>query len=266
MSWFFVADAQVHKLANEYTPYPHEEEAPSSEQAGLPEETQLSEDSDSAPTKNTPVGTDPTIAHAGMTEMGTSTESYTNGAFHNDDTAPNDTPTAPAASAIDAGGAANAAGEANWEAKMSDSWVDVQPRDPAETDTGLVATPAGMTGTQSWAEDVPSEAPISAAPGTGDGFHEVHHGRDGRARGGGRGGYHGEGRGRGGRPFRGDRGGEGGGYRGRGGGYRGHRDSGEGGGRARGGRGRGGGGRGRGDGSQGVAQPVPQQGGGNSQW
>ena len=182
-----------------------------------------------------------------MTELDTSAAPYVNGiANHDNDTRANDTFSAPAPSAIDAGGAANAAGEANWEAKMSDSWVEVQPRDPAETDTGLSATPAGMTGTQSWAEDVPIETPIAAAASTGDGFHEVHHGRDGRSRG--RGGFQGEGRGRGGRPFRGDRGGEAGGYRGRGGGYRGHRDGGEGGGfRGRGGRGRGSGGRGRGD-------------------
>ena len=162
-----------------------------------------------------------------------------------------DTPTVPEASNIDAG-AANAAAEVNWDVKASastqdgpDSWVEV-PRDPAETDTGTKATPAAMTGTQSWAEDVPtepppayaapSEAPAPAANG-GDGFHEVHHGR-GRGRGDSRGGQRG-GRGRG-----GDRGSEGG-HRGGRGGFRGDRGGGEGGhrGRGRGGRGN----RGRGD-------------------
>ena len=165
-----------------------------------------------------------------------------------------DTPTVPEASNIDAG-AANAAAEINWDVKASastqdgpDSWVEV-PRDPAETDTGTRATPAAMTGTQSWAEDVPteppaayaapSEAPAPAANG-GDGFHEVHHGR-GRGRGDFRGGQRG-GRGRG-----GDRGSEGGHRNGRGG-FRGDRGGGEGGhrGRGRGGRGN----RGRGDVSQ----------------
>ena len=164
-----------------------------------------------------------------------------------------DTATVPEASKVDAG-AANAAAEIKWDVKASastqdgpDSWVEV-PRDPAETDTGTKATPAAMTGTQSWAEDVPtepppvyaapSEAPAPAANGS-DGFHEVHHGR-GRGRGDFRGGQRG-GRGRG-----GDRGSEGG-HRGGRGGFRGDRGGGEGGHR---GRGRGRGTRGRGDASQ----------------
>lgn len=165
-----------------------------------------------------------------------------------------DTPTVPEASNIDAG-AANAAAENNWDVKASastqdgpDSWVEV-PRDPAETDTGTKATPAAMTSTQSWAEDVPTEPPPAyatpseaPAPATngGDGFHEVHHGR-GRGRGDFRGGQRG-GRGRG-----GDRGSEGG-HRGGRGGFRGDRGGGEVGhrGRGRGGRGN----RGRGDASQ----------------
>ena len=135
-----------------------------------------------------------------------------------------DTPTVPEASNIDAS-AANAAAGTNWDVKASvstqdgpDSWVEV-PRDPAETDTGTKATPAAMTGTQSWAEDVPIESPpLYAAPSEahapaangGDGFHEVHHGR-GRGRGDFRGGQRGS-RGRG-----GDRGSEGGHRGGRGG-------------------------------------------------
>ena len=155
----------------------------------------------------------------------------------------------PEASNIDAG-AANTAAERNWDVKASVSsgqndWVEV-PRDPAETDTGTAATPAGMTSTQSWAEDVPSEQPPAyAQPTSGevtDGFHEVQHNRGGRGRGG-QGEHRGGHRGRG---FRGDRG-EGGG-RGRGG-FRGDRGGGDG---ERRGRGRGGfrGNRGRGDGAQ----------------
>lgn len=184
-----------------------------------------------------------------MTELDTPVEPPSADGFSNHV----DTPTVPDASNIDAG-AANAAAETNWEAKLSasgesgpDGWVEVA-RDPAETDTGTVGTPAAMTGTQSWAEEVAAEpnwatTPAETTPSapSGDGFHEVHHGR-GRGRGG-SGEYRGGGRGRG---FRGDRGGEGG-YRGRGG-FRGDRGGGEGGYR---GRGRGGfrGNRGRGEGS-----------------
>lgn len=190
------------------------------------------------------VETDPTIAHAGLTEIDNLPAATTNGDSHVE------TATVPDASNIDAG-AANAAAETNWAPELSASaesgpegWVEV-PRDPAETETGLTATPAAMNNTQSWAEDVPNEpapatAETAAVPRTmngGDGFHEVHHARGGRGRGGEhRGGWRGranfrgerEGayRGRGG--FRGDRGGEGG-YRGRGrGAFRGQRARGEG--------------------------------------
>lgn len=188
---------------------------------------------------STTIATDPTIAHATLTEMEAEGEAEpSSNPYHVD------TPTVPDASSIDAG-AANAAAETNWDVKVSagtengpDGWVEI-PRDPAETETGNQATPAALSNTQSWAEDVPSETPpaYTGTPDTptanGDGFHEVHHGR-GRGRGEPRGG------GRGGR----GRGGEG--YRGRGG-NRGDRGGGEGGHR---GRGRGRGSRGRGDGSQ----------------
>jgi len=154
-----------------------------------------------------------------------------------------DTRQVPDASGIDAG-AGNAVAKTGWDVKASgtsepNDWVEV-PRDPAETDTGNAATPAAMTGTQSWAEDVPSEQPPAYAQPpqaeTADGFHEVQHNRGGRGRGGNRGV----------RGFRGDRG-EGGG-RGRGG-HRGDRGGGDG---ERRGRGRGGfrGNHGRGDGAQ----------------
>lgn len=197
---------------------------------------------------STPVGTDPTVAHAGLTEIEADTEQP----------APNglsshvDTPTVPEASNIDAG-AANAAAESDWQPKLSasgdsgpDSWIEVA-RDPAETDTGVAATPAAMTNTQSWAEDVPVEPTSSPdaswsppAANSGDGFREVPH-RAGRGRTDSQGEYRG-GNGRGNRgprgnrgreAFRGDRGDRGGGEggyrgRGRGGGYRGHRGRGEG--------------------------------------
>lgn len=195
------------------------------------------------------VGTDPTVANAGLTEL-SSVEPPIHGAQVPEDTGP------VIPQAVADTGAANEAAENHWEAKLSASaegneeWVEV-PRDPAETETGVTATPAALTGTQSWADDHPEAAPASApAPAPvpaaatetadrNDGFHEVHHFRGGRGRNGphgdhrggfrGRGGYRGgEGggfRGRGG--YRGDRGGEGG-YRGRGrGGYRGRGRDGE---------------------------------------
>ncbi len=233
------ADKQVRDLAIEYAPYAAEE-AWAEEVAQSEPAPPGAEDSGS-----TVVGTDPTVAHAGLTEIDTPAEPLSNGhPSHLDN------PQVPEASNIDVG-AANAAAETNWDVKASVSseqndWVEV-PRDPAETDTGNAATPAAMTSTQSWAEDVPSEQPPAYATpnaaAAGDGFHEVQHHRGGRGRGG-----QGEYRGgnRGGRGFRGDRG-EGGG-RGRGG-YRGDRGGGDG---ERRGRGRGGfrGNRGRGEGAQ----------------
>lgn len=224
-------------MAFEYAPY-------AAEEAWAEEVAQSEPAPPAAEEPPTQAGTDPTIAHAGMTEIDAGTEPMVNGDSHVD------TPTVPEASNIDAG-AANAVAGTNWDASVdqgADGWVEV-PRDPAETDTGVAATPAAMTGTQSWAEDIPTEMPAPAASAAepkvsgGDGFHEVHHGRGGRGRNGSqsehRGGH------RGGRSFRGDRGGEGG-HRGRGG-YRGDRGGGEGGHR---GRGRGGfrANRGRGEG------------------
>lgn len=187
------------------------------------------------------------MAHAGLTEIEDDTEQpEPNGLSSHVDTS-----TVPNASTVDVG-AANAAAESNWQAKLSasgesgpDSWIEVA-RDPAETDTGVDATPAAMTGTQSWAEDVPVEPTpwtdadsSPPAANNADGFHEVPH--RGRGRTGSQGEYRGGG-GRGNRGYRGNRGREGfrgdrgdrgggdGGYRGRGrgGGYRGYRGRGEG--------------------------------------
>ncbi len=237
-------DKQVRDLASEYAPY-------AAEEAWAEEVAQSEPAPPAAEESSATIGTDPTVAHAGLTEIDDSAEPAVNGVSSHVDT-----PSVPDASNIDAG-AANAAAGTNWEAKDPasagsghDEWVEI-PRDPAETDTGNSATPAGMTGTASWAEDVPTE-PTDSMPTPayaqipadgGDGFHEVQHHRGGRGRGGGQGEHRGSNRG--GRGFRGDRG-EGGG-RGRGG-YRGDRGGGE-----RGsGRNRGGfrGNRGRGDGAQ----------------
>ena len=185
------------------------------------------------------IQSDPTVTNAGLTEIDAIGEIQLNG-----ENKPADPPTVPEASSVDAG-AANAAADSSWAGKMSQSMtsgpdgfeiVEV-PRDPAETETGLNATPAAVTATQSWAEDVPAEAaaPPIQSPNQEDGFREVHHhGRPGRGRGGfGRG------------EFRGGRGprGRGDGFGGRGGDRRGRSRG------PRGGRGRGGGGGGGGSGS-----------------
>ncbi|KAF9874513.1 hypothetical protein CkaCkLH20_08076 [Colletotrichum karsti] len=122
-------------------------------------------------------------------------------------------------------GSGNAAGE-KWDQNdntlsESQEWVSV-PRDPVETETGIEATPAAASNTQSWADDQPEhheiqqEAPAPAAD-PNDGFHQVqgrnrgrgdreggsgHRGR-GRGEWRGRGGFRGEGRGRGQRGQRG---------------------------------------------------------------
>ncbi|KAF2097515.1 hypothetical protein NA57DRAFT_77772 [Rhizodiscina lignyota] len=178
-------------------------------------------------------GTDPTVAHAGLTEIDTVTQ-IPNGTEAADVT---DTPQAPPeASAGD--DAANAAGESQWDTKapgdedpLAESF-EMIPRDPAETESPH--EPAPVQSTQSWADDAAEmEANTIKTVNTNgsDGFHEVHHRAPARGRGGpqgdnrggyrGRGGPRGEGRGRGRGGFRGDRGGDG--YRGGRGGSRGGR-------------------------------------------
>jgi len=169
-------------------------------------------------TSEYPVQGDPTIANAGLTELDAPPiSSLANG---HDDTS-HEIQSIPQNSGF-GDGTANAAAEANWDnsndLSTSQEWIEV-PRDTADTDTGITATPAAPSNVQSWADDQPdSPADITTAPAANnnDGFHEVHRSRGGRDRGDGqfrgRGGRGGEGgyRGRGG--FRGD----GSGYRGRG--------------------------------------------------
>ncbi|KAL8955141.1 MAG: hypothetical protein Q9193_006885, partial [Seirophora villosa] len=105
-------DKQVRDLAFEYAPYAAEEawaeDVAQSEPAPPPAE-------EPNPT-GTEVGTDPTVAHAGLTELDTTDEPTTNGVIHHVDT-----PTVPEASNIDAGAANAAASDPNWEAKLSAS-------------------------------------------------------------------------------------------------------------------------------------------------
>ncbi|KAI1777544.1 hypothetical protein F4818DRAFT_317347 [Hypoxylon cercidicola] len=169
-------------------------------------------------------GTDPTIAHAGLTEIDTTgaTAPLTNG--HTESTPVSAFPE----NADVADSAANAAAESQWDAAndlsasaSQEDWVKV-PRDPAETETGLTATPVSAGNVQSWADEQPESPPENlpetrATTEANDGFQSVQRNRP--ARGDREGGWRGRGRG--------DH---------RGGGYRGH---GEGRGRGR-GRGRGG--------------------------
>ena len=177
--------------------------------------------------------TDPTVARAGLTELAdTDTKP----------TAMNGVPeveqmTSPEQSSVTAE-AANAVAENSWDAQASvltnesgtgEGWVEI-PRDPAETETGVIATPAAKHGGNSWAEEVTEVTETEEkASAENDGFEQVvHHGNRDRGRGRGRGG-----------DFRG---------RGRGDGFRGGRGRGD---RGDGGERRGGRGRGRGDGFRG---------------
>jgi hypothetical protein len=108
-----------------------------------------------------PPETDPTIDHAGLTEIDDTgyIAPMTNG--HTETTPISGLPT----NADTGDHAANAAAEAQWDAGhdlsaslSQEEWVKV-PRDPVETDTGLSATPAAAGPVQSWADDQPESVP-----------------------------------------------------------------------------------------------------------
>ncbi|KAM3077345.1 hypothetical protein ACMFMG_006695 [Clarireedia jacksonii] len=197
------ADIKVIALALQTAPIAEPTEESTEPTAEEPKEEPAAE-----PTEH-PVQSDPTIANAGLTEINDpTTAAMVNGEAE---------PTLEEASGVPAnstfGEGANAAAEANWDnnndLSASQEWIEV-PRDAAETDTGITATPAANTNTQSWADDQPEAAANAAATplannNTNDGFHEVSRSR-------GRGEYRGRGgRGDGYRRGRGD-----GQYRGRG--------------------------------------------------
>lgn len=144
---------------------------------------------------------DPTIANAGMTELEDTTTIpiRTNGINGDEHDA-----LSPPEQVSTSAEAANTVAEANWnpEASMTtdasgtgEEWVQV-PRDPAETDTGVTATPAAPKVGNSWAEEVATSAEEQKKEN--DGFEQVR-GRHGDSRGRGRGGRGGRGefRGRG---------------------------------------------------------------------
>ncbi|RVX66433.1 hypothetical protein B0A52_09663 [Exophiala mesophila] len=165
--------------------------------------------------------TDSTVAHAALTELDDTATLPTHPAEPESAAPPQQSSTGDEA--------ANAVAEASWDPQASvgtessannDEWVQVS-RDPAETETGVAATPAANHGTGSWAEEVGAAAASEEkAAAENDGFEQVKRDR-GRGRGGrgGRGEFRG-GRGRGGGGGRGGdgyRGGRGGPPRGRGG-------------------------------------------------
>ncbi|TGJ79456.1 hypothetical protein E0Z10_g9307 [Xylaria hypoxylon] len=147
-----------------------------------------------------PVETDPTVVHAGLTEIDSTgaTEPLTNG--HTEPTPQSGVP----ANADVSDNAANAAAGSEWDSSnaMSSSitqegWVEV-PRNPTETETGLTATPAAASNVQSWADDQPENPPeVPASTDANEGFHQVQrnrprgHDREGGWRGRGRGDYRG---------------------------------------------------------------------------
>jgi len=100
-----------------------------------------------------PAQSDPTITNAGLTEIDHAAQAspLTNGR------AAYDAQGIPQNSGF-GDGAANAATEANWDnsndLSASQEWVEV-PHDATETDTGVTATAAVPSNTQSWADDQP---------------------------------------------------------------------------------------------------------------
>ncbi|KIX99201.1 uncharacterized protein Z520_04777 [Fonsecaea multimorphosa CBS 102226] len=197
--------------------------APDAVQSTEPEVAEVVEEKE-ATTAAAELGIDNTVANAGLTELADATAIQTDETV-NEIAEPEVTPSIP--EQITTGEeAANAVAEA-WDPQASmvtdtsaanEEWVQV-PRVPAETETGLAATPAAIQ-SNSWAEEVGAAA-ITAEEKPAqenDGFEQVRRER-GRGRGGrgGRGEFRGRGRGgrgdghRGGGGRGGPRGGRGGG-------------------------------------------------------
>jgi hypothetical protein len=204
--------------------------------AALVQTQAVEEESEVAPTYES-AATDPTVANAGLTEL----QDVETLPIHTQN-GDNEVLAVPE-QASTGDEAANAVAESKWDPEASalteasvggEDWVNVnKPRDSAETDNGLEATPAAVSAppaqadrlggwapeqtsakvedsSNSWAEEV-SNSPVVTE---NDGFQEVkgrhleHRGRGGRGRG-----YGGNSRGRGGAA--GGRGGRGGEFRGR---------------------------------------------------
>ncbi|CAG8957501.1 hypothetical protein HYFRA_00011483 [Hymenoscyphus fraxineus] len=174
------------------------------------------EETPAVETSEYPVQSDPTIANAGLTELD-APSATANG--HSEISS--EVQGIPQNSGF--GGEGNAAANEKWDTandlSTSQEWVNV-PRDAAETETGLTATPAAPSNVQSWADDQPDSPTEKPAPANAnDGFTDVqrnNRGNNNRGQGQGQG-YRGRGRGRGGRGAprgNGDRGGARGEWRG----------------------------------------------------
>jgi hypothetical protein len=104
------------------------------------------------------VQSDPTITNAGLTEIDepSATAAPVNGTSA--PSPPHEVEGIPPNSGFGGDGGANAAAQQNWDNQndlsTSQEWVEV-PRDAAETDTGITATPAAPANVQSWADDQP---------------------------------------------------------------------------------------------------------------
>lgn len=214
-SLIYGTDEKVPDVSGELLDYTYAQVKESAIQGGEnPLEITKEEDEDTQPAEPAAstayAQTDSTIANAGLTELDDTTTLPTTKASETDvESLP-----VPEQSTIGAD-AANAIAEASWDPQASivtdtsttnEEWVKV-PRDPAETETGVAATPAAVHSTANWAEEVGAAAEEKPAS-ENDGFEQVKRDR-GRGRGGrgGRGDFRGRGRGGG----RGDRGGRGGG-------------------------------------------------------
>ncbi|PSK45217.1 hypothetical protein B9Z65_2357 [Elsinoe australis] len=216
--------SQIKELSLQHAPY-------------IPEETLAENIADSTPDAPPPEThttidptSDPTIANAGLTELGVSDQPTTTETTADSNELPEQTSAGDEAANKAAGHTWDNAGPSAGAEDLSGSY-EMVPRDPAETENPHA--PAASQQTSSWADDVTAEAESKQAEAVpaakeDDGFHEVQSRRG--AHRGHRGDGEGRGRGRGRGGYRGDRGGE------RRGGYRGER---RGGGEGRGGRGRG---------------------------
>ncbi|KAL1306475.1 hypothetical protein AAFC00_005171 [Neodothiora populina] len=206
--------SQIKSASLSYGPFPDEETAPV--------ESTTEAQVDSVEPEPTVPSSDPTIAHAGLTELGLNQTNGTPAVAEQFDEG-----AAKEATVDDA--SANLAAQQQWDNSKNatgggalaedslDESFEMVARDPSETEA--VHDPALPQSTNSWADDATAaaqtNAPANATPTNGDdGFHEVerkggrggHRGHgEGRGRGGrGRGGFRGDGRGRGRGGFRGD--------------------------------------------------------------
>lgn len=208
-------DSQLKALTVQHAPYT----------ADASYEEAVGADTTSTPQAAGDSVSDPTITHAGLTELDSNQPLSTMAAEEKSEL-PAQVSAGNENANLAAGRTLNDTSNTTGVVDGSEESFEIVPRDPAETETPHVPAPVAQT--NSWADDSAEAAANAAATVTpaekDDGFHEVqgrrggHRGHrgdgEGRGRGRGRGGYRGGERGRGG--FRGERRGGGGEGRGRG--------------------------------------------------